>query len=95
MNIMELGSDAVGIGIYKLLDSMLHPAGAFPTIRTAFLTILRFILTHFCDFIEYLSTYTPRVSNVRPAGAFSLVKMAPLEISSMDLLQNQSFFSKG
>ena len=94
MNFMELGLDAVGIVIYKFLDSMLHPAGAFPSVKTAFLTILSIHFSTFNNFIQYLSNYKPCISNVHPAGAFFFVKIAALEISSMDFGQNQSCFPR-
>ena len=93
MNILELGSDAAVIRFYKLLSSMVHPAGAFLTVKTAFLRKMCIHYSTFNHFMCFLSAYKPHVSNVRPAGAFSLEKAAPLDLLRMDLQQNQRFFS--
>ena len=36
------------------------------------------------DFMKYFSNYKAWISNVHPTGTFSLVNIAPLEMSSMD-----------
>ena len=39
--------------------------------------------------------YKPGVSKLHPAGALSYMKIASLEISSMGIIENNTFFSKG
>ena len=94
MNIKDLELNFARIQFYKPLASKLHPAGAFPFVKTAFLRILSMYNHIVNGFVQYFLTYKFWVSKQHPAGAFSLRKIAFLDFSRMYNGENQNRFPR-
>ena len=82
------------IAFYKFLASSLHPAGAFSSVKTAFLEIFSMPPFIFEGFLLASCAYKPWMSKLHHAVAFSPAEITFLDLSSMDCIEKTKFFSR-